>query len=130
MSYIADTDPNSVPVVTKKSDISCIPIITTDDCNQGTFTNLQVTQVVARTHRDINQEYWKKGLYEAPDKECKERPIICNSDIQVIQDGNITKGQVKVVKCKDIYNSQELLNATARNDSNGKLYYRAQARSD
>ena len=43
-----------------------------------------MTQVIARTHKDIKQEYWKKGLYEAPDKECKERPIICESDIQVI----------------------------------------------
>ena len=76
--------------MTDTSDLSCTPVISTENCQQGKFNNLEVTQVIARTNNNIKEEYWKKGLDQAPDKECKEKPIICSSKIELIQGAGVT----------------------------------------
>ena len=124
ISELADRDPENVPIVTDTSDLSCTPVISTENCEAGKFTNLEVTQVIARTNKDIKEEYWKKGLDQAPDKECKERPIICTSEIEVIQGDGLVE-EVKELRCRDMYNSKDLEGVTSRKDSKGKAFYRA-----
>jgi hypothetical protein len=50
---IADVDLELVPIIHEGIDLSCTPVISTENCQQGKFNDLQVAQVIARTNKDI-----------------------------------------------------------------------------